>query len=253
VHYHEQLRRIVQIDDASTSERTPRIRLLAARSALALAELHYQRFEEVELKQPFARNLAEKQKRVDVALDAFGALVDYEVGEITAAATFYMAEIYYGFSQSLLESERPAELAPSELAHYEMVLEEEAFPFEERAIDVHEKNLELMSTGVYNPWIEKSIAKLAELVPGRYAKSEASSGLVSSIDAYAYRKPSSPVAPLVSKPQMADGAPAEDGARLEERPDHPAAAAPAQAPSTQGVPDARRGSDRGGDPLSAGG
>jgi hypothetical protein len=116
--------------------------------------------------------------------------VDYEVGEVTAAATFYVAEIYFEFSQALIESERPADLDPAEMQDYELVLEEEAFPFEERAIDVHQKNLELMTTGVYNAWIERSLDKLALLMPGRYAKFEASSGPIDSIDRYAYRAPS---------------------------------------------------------------
>ena len=68
-------------------------------------------------------------------------------------------------------------------------LEEEAFPFEEKAIEVHRKNLELLASGVYNPWIEKSLGRLADLMPGRYAKFEASSGLIASIDSYAYQAP----------------------------------------------------------------
>ena len=66
----------------------------------------------------------------------------------------------------MIESERPADLDPAELQDYEMVLEEEAFPFEEKAIEVHEKNLELMASGIYNAWIEKSLGELAVLVPG---------------------------------------------------------------------------------------
>jgi hypothetical protein len=116
-------------------------------------------------------------------------LVDYEVGEITAAATYYMAEIYLDFSHSLMASERPADLDPAELQDYEMVIEEEAFPFEERAIEVHEKNLELMVAGVFNPWIEQSLDQLADLMPGRYAKFEISSGFIDSIDRYAYESP----------------------------------------------------------------
>jgi hypothetical protein len=46
-----------------------------------------------------------------------------------------------------------------------------------------------MSAGIYNPWIEKSLDELAILVPGRYAKFEASSGLIASLDGYAYRIP----------------------------------------------------------------
>jgi tetratricopeptide (TPR) repeat protein len=187
--YHDELRRIVAIEAGSGGERTARIRYLAARSALVLSEDAYRSFEEVELVQPFDKNLQEKQRRMDAALGAFGSLLDYEVGEVTAAATFYMAQIYVELSQALLESERPAGLEPSELQDYELALEEEAFPFEERAIEVHEKNLELMTAGVFNPWIEKSIRKLADLVPGRYAKFEASSGFIASIDAYAYRTP----------------------------------------------------------------
>ena len=48
---------------------------------------------------------------------------------------------------SLMESERPADLQAAELQEYELALEEEAFPFEEKAIDVHEKNMELMRAG----------------------------------------------------------------------------------------------------------
>jgi outer membrane protein assembly factor BamD (BamD/ComL family) len=187
--YHDHLRQIVEIDGRAGDERTARVRYLAAKSALALTEGLYHRFEEVELAQPFEKNLKEKQRRMDAALEAFGRLVDYEVGEVTAAATFYMAQVYFHFSQSLIESERPTGLDSAEMQDYEMALEEEAFPFEEMAIEVHEKNLELMAAGTYNLWIEKSFARLADLMPGRYAKFEASSGLIESIDTYAYRVP----------------------------------------------------------------
>ncbi|MBW2419975.1 MAG: tetratricopeptide repeat protein [Deltaproteobacteria bacterium] len=187
--YHAELRRIVEIDRSSGTDRTARIKYLAARSALVLSEKHFDRFAEVKLNQPFEKSLKKKQQRMNDALEGFGALVDYEVAEVTAAATFYMAELYFDFSKALLESERPGDLDPAQMLDYEMVLEEEAFPFEEKAIAVHEKNLELMSNGIYNPWIEKSLSKLAELMPGRYAKFEESSGLIASIHTFAYRTP----------------------------------------------------------------
>ena len=190
--YHRELREIVDIDALAGDQRTPRIRFLAAQSALVLSEDLYQQFGQVDLVQPFEQSLQEKQKRMDAALAALESLVDYEVGEVTAAATFYIAEIYMDFSQSLVNSERPTDLGPAELQDYELVIEEEAFPFEERAIEVHEKNLELMVAGLYNPWIEKSLDKLADLMPGRYAKFEISSGFIDSIDGYAYQSPARP-------------------------------------------------------------
>lgn len=46
-----------------------------------------------------------------------------------------------------------------------------------------------MSAGVFNEWIEKSLAQLAVAMPGRYAKFEESSGLIESADTYSYRTP----------------------------------------------------------------
>ena len=187
--YHEQLRQIVAIDASAGSERTGRTRLLAARSSLVLSQGLYERFAELGLSQPFEESLAEKQNRMDTALKAFEALVDYEVAEVTAAATFYMAEIYGLFGQALLESERPTGMNDDELLEYELVLEAEAFPFEERTISVHEKNLELMVVGTFNGWIQQSLDRLAVLMPGRYAKHEISSGFIGPVEVFAYRSP----------------------------------------------------------------
>ena len=91
---------------------------------------------------------------------------------MTAAATFYLAEIYYDFSRSLFNSERPTNLTAFELEEFELAIEDQAYPFEEKAITVHEKNLELLDIGIYNEWIDKSLAKLAQLFPATYAKTE---------------------------------------------------------------------------------
>jgi Flp pilus assembly protein TadD len=139
--------------------------------------------------QPFEENLARKRALMDTALAEFEKLVDYEVGEVTAGATFYMAEVYFEFSRSMLESERPTDLDAAGLAEYEEVIESEAFPFEERSIEVHEENLELLSVGVYNSWIEKSFDRLAALVPGRYAKDEQSMGFIGAQETYTYTTP----------------------------------------------------------------
>ncbi len=210
----EELGQIVSLDRSAGASRTDGVRLYAARSALILSEDDYTRFAEIELTLPFERSLERKKERMSKALATFGGLIDYEVGEVTAAATFYMAEVYAEFSRALLESERPADLEPMELDDYEMVLEEEAFPFEEKSIEVHEKNLELMTAGVFNNWIEKSLARLAVVMPGRYAKFDASTGLIQSIKTYTYRTPRSLLAvQLAEAPTDTPGAietPAED-------------------------------------------
>jgi TolA-binding protein len=206
--YEEELNAMVAADRDAGEDRTDRSRYLAAQAALVLAEKTFDSFKELALVQPFEESLAEKQKRMDVAMQAFQGLIDYQVADVTAAATYYIAEIYYEFSQALANSERPTGLSDAEKDAYEMAIEEEAYPFEERAIEIHEQNHELLAGGVYNSWVQQSMDRLAVLMPGRYAKNEISSGYLGSIDSYAYRMPIAPPVPV-------DGE--EDGGKLQSR------------------------------------
>ena len=202
----------MKVDAAAGPERTARTRTLAGRSALVLAEPLVAECVAVKLHQPFEASLQEKKRRMDAAIDAMDGLVEYEIADVTAAATFYMAETYLDFSRALNESERPADLQPDEVEEYTQALETEAFPFEEKAITFHQKNLEMMHAGVYNPWTEKSLNKLVELVPGRYARSEQSTGFVTAMDTYVYRAPVAQLSPLVLGEEGAAPAPKVDDA-----------------------------------------
>jgi hypothetical protein len=126
---------------------------------------------------------------MDATIKAMSGLVDYQIADVTAAATFYMAETYFDFSRSLKESERPADMKGANLEKFEADLDEAAYPFEDKAIKVHEKNMESLHAGVFNTWTEKSLSRLAEMVPGRYAKNEMSSGFIGTIDRYVYQSP----------------------------------------------------------------
>ena len=107
VAWHSMLEDIVDSDATAGADRTDRSRFLAAQSALVLTERYYDVFAGIELVQPFEDSLASKRNSMDAALAAFEGLVTYEVGEVTAAATYYIAEIYFEFSRALMSSERP--------------------------------------------------------------------------------------------------------------------------------------------------
>ncbi len=179
--YIAELKTIVNIDSKAGKERTDRTRYLAANAALVLTEPALTAFYDVKLVKPFKKNLNKKKKRMKTAIDQYNKLVDYEVSDVTAAATYHLAEIYFHFSKALMESERPGNLNELELEQYNLVLEEQAYPFEEKAINVHEKNIELLSIGIYNKWIDSSIEKLAVLMPARYAKPEQENTFVESL------------------------------------------------------------------------
>ncbi len=172
---------IVMADAAAGSERTDRTRYLAAHAQLELAEPMRNAFRATRLVVPLQESLAAKRARMEEALEAYGNAADYGVIEVTTAATYEIAELYNGLSRDLFDSERPPELSAAELAQYDILLEEQAFPFEEEAIDVHEVNARRTADGVYDEWVRASLAALAELLPIRYAKQEMGEQIVTAL------------------------------------------------------------------------
>ncbi len=177
----ELLQDIVKADRTAGAERSERTRYLAAKATLELAEPVRRRFLAVRLSQPLADSLKVKKERMEDVLKAYGQAADYGVAEVTTAATYRLAEVYGQFSRDLMESERPRDLDAAALEQYELLLEEQAFPFEEKAIELYEANTSRAADGVYDEWVQQSFAALAELVPARYAKLERSEDVVTTL------------------------------------------------------------------------
>lgn len=175
------LEAIVEADANAGIQRTPRTKYLAAHASLTLAEPLLDEFKAIELTLPLDQSLKRMKTTMQDMIAEFDAMIDYGVAEVTAAATFNLGELYYQFTRTLLESDRPDGLSELEREQYDILLEERAFPFEEKAIDIHEKNIELMTRGVYNEWIERSIDRLGSILPARYAKAEESEAYVTAI------------------------------------------------------------------------
>lgn len=228
--YLEELRQIVATDAGAGAERTARTHYLGAVSSLVLTEPLFDQFAEIKLVKPFDKNLQQKKTAMKAAKDGFDKLLTYEVGEVTSAATYYIAEMYYNFNRALVESERPDDLNALEKEQYELAIEDQAYPFEEKAIQIHEKNLELLSLGIFNSWIESSLDKLAKLVPARYAKFEESSGYIAAIDTVSYAALTDPVPVIVNAvptPLPVEPAPTPEPAVAKEAEQVPLTAAPA--------------------------
>ncbi len=184
--YKSELKKLIKLDASAGKARTERTKYLAAQASLVFTEPTYQKVVAVKLVKPFKKNLKKKKLYMKEAIKAYTKLVDFQVADVTAAATYYIAEIYYEFSRALAVSERPKKLNAMELEQYELALEEQIYPFEEKAIATHKKNLELIQLGIFSSWIDKSIDKLATLVPAGYARKEDSTGFVDTIDSYRY-------------------------------------------------------------------
>jgi TolA-binding protein len=166
------LRRLVEYRDASGPQTSERATWLAAGAQMELAEEARVRFEAVRLAHPLPRSLKAKQSALTESVAAYQKVAEYEVAEFATAATFRIADLYASLSRSLLDSERPAGLNELELEQYEILLEEQAFPFEEQAIAIHEINVRRSWSGVYDDWVRQSFAELGRLMPARFDKQE---------------------------------------------------------------------------------
>lgn len=60
------------------------------------------------------------------------------------------------FSKALLESEKPRGLSKLEQDQYKVLLEDQAFPFEDNAIKFYEKNVLHTKQGIFDDWVRNS-------------------------------------------------------------------------------------------------
>jgi tetratricopeptide (TPR) repeat protein len=187
------LEEIVRADKGAGSDRTDRSRYLAARASLELAGPTRDAFNAIHLTLPLKKSLEAKRSAMQQALKAYGAADEYAVAEVSTAATFEMAELYRHLGADVLTSERPKALAGEELEQYDLLLEEQAYPFEEKAIEIHLVNAARAAQGIYDAAVRASFAALAKLKPARFAKMEEGEDLV--IDAAAGAAPVQPPPP----------------------------------------------------------
>jgi len=177
----QRLADLVYVDATAGSQRSDRTKYLAAKASLELAEPVRQVFMVMKVKQPLADSLKLKKSLMEDVLDAYGKAAAYGVAEVTTAATFRLGEAYQQFSRDLMQSERPQNLDEMALEQYEMLLEEQTFPFEEKAIELYQANAARAADGVYDEWVKNSFEALADLMPARYAKLERSENVVTAL------------------------------------------------------------------------
>ncbi len=217
----EWLDRIVVADRDAGASRTDRSRYLAALATLELTSASRDAFQSIPLVAPLARTLADKKAAMERALAGYQAATGYAVAEVTTAATFEMGELYRRLAADLMKSERPANLDTEALEEYDLLLEEQSYPFEEKAVEVHELNAARAAEGLYDEWVRKSYAVLAEIEPARFGKAIEAEAFVTELEL-----PALPPAPVVASAEAPKKARKDEKAAVEAAP-----AAPVIAPA----------------------
>ncbi|WP_416306156.1 tetratricopeptide repeat protein [Neptunicella sp. SCSIO 80796] len=165
------LNKLIQAHAQAGNSASERSRYLAARSSLVLADDALALFNSIKLTLPLDQSLQRKNNALDKALAAYQQTASYKVAEFSTAATYHQGQIYARLAKDLLASERP-KLNALELEQYGFLLEEQAYPFEDKAIEIMEFNTRLSWQGIYDQWVKQSFHDLETLLPTRYAKQE---------------------------------------------------------------------------------
>jgi tetratricopeptide (TPR) repeat protein len=172
------LHKLIQADKQAHTQadvvRDDRSRYLAAMAANVFADDKFYAYKKIKLTQPLKASLGKKKAALNTALEAYHTTLDYKVEEFTTSAHFSIADIYHQLAKDLMTSSKPKNLNALELEQYDLLLEEQAYPFEEKAIDIHETNAKRSWQGSYDSWVQKSFSALEKLLPGRYNKQEKS-------------------------------------------------------------------------------
>lgn len=165
------LRKIAQADSkASKAVKTERTEYVAANASYAMALLRKDDYQKQRLVHPLATSLKHKKTAMQEAVKLFGQAAIYGHEEFVTQSTLAIADIYWDFAKALLDSERPTNLNEDELEQYNILLEDQAFPFEDKAIEFYQTNVGRISDGIYNSAVKSSLQNLSVLFPARYGR-----------------------------------------------------------------------------------
>lgn len=166
------LREQITQNDTAGGRATERSRALAAKASLELGRLSANETQAIAITAPLEKSLPRRKELMEQTLGLYNKAAGYGFADVTTAATFETGKVYQTFSKALLDSERPKKLSDLELEQYELLLEEQANPFDEKAVQTYEANLRRIGQGVYDEWIAKSLQALVTMAPGQYGKNE---------------------------------------------------------------------------------
>jgi hypothetical protein len=160
---------------------TDRETFLASTAAFGLGQAHQQSFKWVKLKAPLKKTLKRKQREMKKAIGYYQQVLALKLANFVPHATYNLAMLYQQLAQDVLHSQRPKNLDELALEEYDIVLEELAYPFEEKAIEIHVSNSQRAWQNIYDQWVAKSFAALAKLSPALYDRKEPMPNVINAI------------------------------------------------------------------------
>jgi cellulose synthase operon protein C len=165
--------KIASFEQQFAAQGNARSHQLAAQALLELGRHESELFATVRLGHPLKQSLQKKRQHMSTAIKHYEQSMQYGVAQFLSEAQFRVAELYQQMAKALLQSDRPKGLDELALEEYELLLEEQAYPFEEQAISIFQQNTALTQQQIWDQWVQQSFARLAQLLPAKFNKTEA--------------------------------------------------------------------------------
>lgn len=166
------LRRIVDGDKNGGDQRTERSRWLGAWANMEYGNYFAEEFEKIRLRLPLVQSLPRKNEKLQSALQRYQSAAEYGFLEFVTESSFKIGNLYQLFAKDLRGSPIPSGLSENDRQVYREIIDEQASPFEQLAMEVHSANISRAWRGEFNAWIDKSFVSMRELNPERYNKDE---------------------------------------------------------------------------------
>ena len=129
-------------------------------------------FASIELTLPLEKSLPKKRNAMEKSIKHLTKTNSFGLSLQSTEATLLLGKLYQEFAKSLMASQRPTTLNKLQLEQYDILLQDEALPFEDKAIELHEINVSRIKEEIYTDSIARSLDELKRLLPGRYNKPE---------------------------------------------------------------------------------
>jgi len=158
--------------------------LFAARALFQEGEQVFRQLKAIRLKIPLSKSLKKKTKAFKAVINLYTKAAETRILEVVTVSAYRLGEVFEHFKSSLLNAERPKNLNAEQLEEYMFQLEEQAYPFEDKAVVAYKSNVHRaqQTVGLYNEWVKKSYDRLADLRPAFFRREERTERIVSSID-----------------------------------------------------------------------
>ncbi len=144
---------------------------ILAETRLMLMQEDMDKYLSIKLAQPFEKTLHKKTVMLEALLNEATEIIQYKIPDQLSEVFFKMGLILENFKDSLIQSERPADLTGEDLEDYDFLLEEKAYPYEEQSLKAYEQSVTFgREYRSYNKWLMKSLEMLSNMRPALYRR-----------------------------------------------------------------------------------